>query len=254
MKQTWSLEAVAYLRANYADRHNADLGRSLGCTDVAIMGAARRYGAKKSSAYLSTLQRGRRTAFKRPLFIAACADLIARPTGACKGEMVRQTGVHPKNAHGFLYKALRAGELFSTGKLSQMRYFPTPEAAATGAVLLTAALAARRGVMIQRKRARERANYIPRPPRPVKVKVATPPRVKKVAVPKLPKLPKPLKPARVAVVVQRGPAYRDQPADMSRAKITRIPTPVFWYEVPSNYYGIFSAAGIGRDVQTGNAW
>ena len=51
-----------------------------------------------------------------------------------------------------------------------------------------------------------------------------------------------------------GPAYNDLPADMSKAKITILPTPVCRYAVSEDFRGMFSLAGIGRDVQTGNAW
>ena len=51
-----------------------------------------------------------------------------------------------------------------------------------------------------------------------------------------------------------GPAYNDLPADMSRAKVTILPTPVCRYAVSEDFRGMFSLAGIGRDVQTGNAW
>ena len=51
-----------------------------------------------------------------------------------------------------------------------------------------------------------------------------------------------------------GPAYNDLPADMSKAKVTILPTPVCRYAVSEDFRGMFSLAGIGRDVQTGNAW
>ena len=51
-----------------------------------------------------------------------------------------------------------------------------------------------------------------------------------------------------------GPAYNDLPADMSKAKVTILPTPVCRYAVSDDFRGMFSLAGIGRDVQTGNSW
>ncbi len=51
-----------------------------------------------------------------------------------------------------------------------------------------------------------------------------------------------------------GPALLDKPADTSRARkvvAARVPGR---FEVPSDYRGMFSLAGIGRDAMTGRAW
>lgn len=52
----------------------------------------------------------------------------------------------------------------------------------------------------------------------------------------------------------RGIAHLPGEADMSMAKVTIAPTPAGRYAVPADFRGAFSAAGVGRDVETGRAW
>ena len=58
----------------------------------------------------------------------------------------------------------------------------------------------------------------------------------------------------VKAVTKIGPAHNDLPADMSKAKVTILPRPICRHAVSDDFRGMFSLAGIGRDVQTGNAW
>ena len=61
----------------------------------------------------------------------------------------------------------------------------------------------------------------------------------------------------VKIVVKpsgRGPAYSSGAVDMSRAVITRAPTPLGRYAVDADYVGVFTRVGVGRDVESGRTW
>lgn len=52
----------------------------------------------------------------------------------------------------------------------------------------------------------------------------------------------------------RGPAYNSGAVDMSRAVITRAPTPLGRYAVDADYVGGFALVGVGHDIQSGQVW
>ncbi len=261
MRRSWPPERAALLRGRYATRSNEELGVEFGCSPGTVSCAARRFGLKKSAAYLASIKRGKGSLpAKRAAFIAACSELLERPMGAGKTELIAHAGTTTASARGFLCKALQAGQLFSAGKPAFMRYFLTPQAAEAGAVLIAAEAKARRDAAIKRKRAVASAKYVHRPQRLPKVKAEKPARNPKP--PKAPKPPKPLKltkakPTRFNPATPKraaGPAGLDKPADVSRAVKIVAPRTPGRFEVAADYRGPFSLAGIGRDALTGRAW
>lgn len=226
MKRTWTDEAIARLRERYPTHSNESLAPEFGVSANALVTAARRYGVKKTKAYLAGIARGAgRKPTMRSAFIAACSELFEYPEGASRSDCIAQTGLAVTSVHGFLSKAKAAGELHAAGVLAQMRYYLTPEAAAAGSALIAAQLAERKLRAQQRKRARAKAKYVPKPkvakppkpPRAAKVKAIKPPKPPKPIVFAKPKKPAPIRFADLPVVipahikVQRLPGYDGTP-------------------------------------------
>ncbi len=180
------------------------------------------------------------------------AFLESFPAGCRSNVIARQFGISHSAVSLLLQKEELAGRLyrckvaFGQGFLT----FTTSELRAAALPGLAVERAAFEAARHERRLARWRAGHAVQA---AKRKAAAallppkPPKPPKVSAPK-PVVARPLK----VEYVKHSPAVID--VDTSRAKVTYAPRPLGRWEVPEDFRGAFSMAGVGRDVQTGEAW
>jgi hypothetical protein len=134
MKRTWTPDDDAKLIALYPISHSGKLAASIGCGSSSLLDRARFLGLKKDAAYIkearTNLMKG---CIVRADFLKSIRPLIERAEGASVRDLVNFTGFKSTNLSSIVHHAVQLGELFSSGIRQMMRYFPSAEAAVSGA-------------------------------------------------------------------------------------------------------------------------
>lgn len=258
---TWSDEDLLLLSRLFPDTKNADIAKRLDRSEDGICAMATKLELKKDPAYLLTCRKGvRGRPSKRMAFIAACADLLAQPTGAKLSELAARTITHEANAKAFCYKAVRDGQLFSCGGHAHMRYFLTAEGAQAGASLIAEVMRQRKDTAAEAYRARardarrlERASRPPKAPKPIKIKAAKPLKIRPFKALKLPKA-LPAKSVNARALAAEG-FKRQTACNVHEIQVQRLPGYERVCEPPKQrVVGGFLTAGIGHYPLPASAW
>jgi hypothetical protein len=172
--------------------------------------------------------------------LALILSLAARPEGVTTADIIQRLGCQTNSP--ILPNAAKAGHVFKADrKRKPVHWFATQEAADAWVASCPAPA--------------------PKKPRGRPAKLATEPKpaaVKPKMGAKKPHIPKPAEhqkpPTYTAGASKTAQRISGEPIITEKTRRVEAKTPLSRFHVPDDFRGPFSLAGIGRDVQTGQAW